>query len=492
MKRLLRYINPIAHLGVGRYSIAFPLIANLLLCIFSEAYAYGIARDPMAVGVYIVFLNVFFILYFAFRDGLRGGFISSAISILYYFYIIYTRHYTGQQFTSGIRTTIVLALLYFLIAFIIGWLKLRIDQLIEQEANEKIRLQTILQQLPVGAVVTDNTGRVTQANKQLGHILGVKVPVGYAVGKDASLVQSIENNKPVGPTQSPLYLALKTGKSIVAKEFSIQRKDGKTAYIQISSSVIRDKKKKIIAAASIINDISQRKELERQKDDFLSMASHELKTPITSLKMFVELQSMQLKRKDPKKAKYFNDRISDQADRLKELTSDLLDVSRIQTGKLRFAMEKFDITGVIRDTVEGLAGTSKKHEIIFKNGKKILVKGDKYRIYQVLVNLITNAIKYSHGEEKIIVLVKLVKRNVVVSIEDFGIGIEKDQQRKIFDRLYQVSGSEEKTFPGLGLGLFISKEIIQRHRGRIWVESEKGKGSTFFFSLPVYIEKPRR
>jgi two-component system, OmpR family, phosphate regulon sensor histidine kinase PhoR len=489
VKRLLRYINPIAHLGDGHYSIAFPLIANLLLCIFSEAYAYGIAKDPMVVGVYIIFLNVFFILYFAFRDGLRGGFISSAISILYYFYIIYTRHYTGQQFTSGIRTTIVLALLYFLIAFIIGWLKLRIDQLIEQEANEKIRLQTILQQLPVGVVVTDNNGRVTQANKQLGHIFGVKVPIGYGVSKNKSLLQSMGINADSEASQSTLYQVLKTGKQITGKEYAIQRKDGKMVQIQVSSSAIKDKKQRVIAAASIVNDVSVQKELERQKDDFLSMASHELKTPITSLKMFVELQSIQLKRKDPKKAKYFNDRISDQADRLKELTSDLLDVSRIQTGKLRFVMEKFDITGVIRDTVEGLADTSKKHEIIFKNGKKILVKGDKYRIYQVLVNLITNAIKYSHGEEMIIVQVKLVKRNVVVSIEDFGIGIEKDQQRKIFDRLYQVSGSEEKTFPGLGLGLFISKEIIQRHRGRIWVESEKGKGSTFFFSLPVYTGK---
>lgn len=489
MNKLLRYINPITHLGEGQYSIAFPLIANLLLCIISEAYAYGVARDPMVVGVYIIFLNVFFILYFSFRDGLRGGFIASAISILYYFYIIYTRHYTGGQLTSAVQTTIILALLYSLIAYIIGWLKQRIDHLIEHEADEKIRLQTILQQLPVGVVITDNKGRVTQANKQLGRIFGVKVPIGYTVSKDKSLVQSLGLNAGPDASRSTIYQVLKTGKPISGKEYSIQRKDGKTAQIQVNASAIKDKKQRVIAAASIINDISAQKELERQKDDFLSMASHELKTPITSLKMFVELQGMQLKEKNPQKAKYFNDRISDQVGKLKELASDLLDVSRIQTGKLRFTMEKFDITEVIQDTVEGLQVVSKKHKLIFQNGKTITVQGDKYRIYQVLVNLITNAVKYSPNGKQIILRVKPGKREVVISIRDFGIGIDKDQQKKIFDKLYQVGGSEEKTFPGLGLGLYISKEIVGRHKGRIWLDSKKGKGSTFYFSLPIYTGK---
>ena len=376
--------------------------------------------------------------------------------------------------------------MYFFIAAIIGWLKQRIDHLIEKQANEKLRLQTILQQLPVGVVITDNKGKVIQANKQTERILGVKVPVGYVAGQDEELVPGTQNGGlPARSNDSPLYQSLKTGKAVVGKEFSIKRQDGRTRYIQISSSVIHDKKRKIIAAASIIDDISHRKELERQKDDFLSMASHELKTPITSLKLFIDLQSMQLKQKDTKKAKYFNDRIRGQADRLKELTSDLLDVSRIQTDKLHFKIEEFDITDVIRDTVEGLQGTTKQHEIVIKNGKKQLVKADRYRIYQVLVNLITNAIKYSPNGKKIIVEAKKVKNRILVSIQDSGIGIDKDQQAKIFERLYQVSDPEEKTFPGLGLGLYISKEIITRHRGKMWVESVKGKGATFFFSLPV-------
>ncbi len=476
MNRINRYLNPIERLGNGENSFLLPLIANISLSVLSEIYAYGIAHNPMIVGVYIIFLNAAFIIYFSFRDGILGGFISAIITVLYYFYIISTRHYTGQQFASGVDTTIMLGLIYVMLAVIIGWLKQTIDKLIGREANEKIWLQTIMQQLAVGVIITDNKGRIVQTNKQLENILGMKLPSGFYLSKDK-------------PEQSALYQALKTNKSVVGREFAIVRKDGKNLVVQVNSSLIRNKKNKVIAAASIISDITQQKELERQKDDFLSMASHELKTPITSLKMFIDLQRQHLEGKNAQKAKYFNERIGDQANRLKELTNDLLDVSRIQTNKFRFNSDEFDIASVVYDTVEGLQGTTKGHEILIKGVKNQQVRADRYRIYQVLVNLLSNAIKYSPAGKKIVVEVKIDKDEVLVSVQDFGIGISKTQQEKIFERLYQVTDPQEKTFPGLGLGLYISKQIIERHNGKIWVKSTKGKGSTFFFSLPLRTPK---
>src|ERR1700687_5450978 len=133
MNRLNRYLNPIKRLGLGEYSYFFPFFANTALCILSEIYAYNFAHNPLIIGVYIIFFDVAFIIYFSFRDGIRGGIISAVISIVYYFYIIATRHYTGQQLSSGVDTTIELGLIYLILSGIIGWLKQTIDKLISRE-----------------------------------------------------------------------------------------------------------------------------------------------------------------------------------------------------------------------------------------------------------------------------------------------------------------------------------------------------------------------
>jgi signal transduction histidine kinase len=214
------------------------------------------------------------------------------------------------------------------------------------------------------------------------------------------------------------------------------------------------------------------------------MASHELKTPVTSLKLFIELLTRELMPINSKKLESYITRIKHQSDRLAELTNDLLDVSRIQTGKLQLKKEKFNLSSLIATTVEGLQWTTNDHTLLFTHDTKITVIADKFRINQVLINFISNAIKYSPRGKEILITVKKNNGEVIVSVKDFGIGIKKAQQKKIFEKLYQVTDPIEKTYPGLGLGLYISKDIIDRHNGRIWVESQLGKGSTFSFALP--------
>jgi signal transduction histidine kinase len=177
--------------------------------------------------------------------------------------------------------------------------------------------------------------------------------------------------------------------------------------------------------------------------------------------------------------------IQHQIERLQELVNDLLDVSRLQTGKLTFTKEDFRIDQLVEEAIADLKGMAKDQRIVYTGKVAIKVHADKFRIYQVLTNLITNAVKYSGDGKSIKLNIKRKEGKVVVSVQDFGIGIAKEQQRKIFDRLYQVIDDKQKTFPGFGMGLYIAKEIITRHQGKIWVESEKGKGSTFFFTLPL-------
>jgi len=485
MKRLGKYLNPVSRLGKQQYSILFSLLYSLGLCMLSEFYAYQIVHDPMAVGMYIIFVHVGTILYFSFRDGIRGGVVSSVIAILYYFYIIDTRNYSGQQLTTGVETTITLAFLYLLLAGIIGWLKQKIDKLIIREADEKRRLQAIIHQLPVGIIITDSKGKIVETNRQLESILGIKMPIGIIAGKD-SPVSALYNGQKAEPSQSPLAQALLTGKKVVDREFIIEKPNKKKTYIVANASLIHNTEGKVIAAASIIKDVTLQREMEERKDDFINMASHELKTPVTSMKVYLAmLERIAAKLGDPK-FEHIVTSLHSQTVRLQELVNNLLDVSRAHTGKLSFKMEPFRLDTMIQETIEELQRETQKISIQVQKSKPVTVIADKLRIYQVLTNLLTNAIKYSSEKSVVDVSVKTDMINVTVRVQDSGIGISKDQQKKIFDRLYQVTDGRENTFPGLGMGLYISKEIVKKHKGKIWVESTKGKGSTFYFTLPLH------
>ena len=162
----------------------------------------------------------------------------------------------------------------------------------------------------------------------------------------------------------------------------------------------------------------------------------------------------------------------------------MLDISRIQTGKLNFSKQRFSISDLTYEVCELFQEVRRDKKIIVKIPRPVSVYGDRFRLYQVLSNLLTNALKYSDGAQEIIVQVQASHGNAVVSVQDFGIGIASHQQKKVFDLLYQINDPQLQTFPGLGMGLFISKSIIKKHRGKIWVDSEKGKGSTFYFTVP--------
>jgi PAS domain S-box-containing protein len=484
MKNILKYLNPIEHLGENNYSIFFPLLTMVIVTVISELFANFVIRDPMIVSFYVIYLYVALIIYFAFRRGLVGGVTATLITVGYYFYIIYSRHYHGDQQRAGIDTTLVLGTIFLLLAGIIGWLKQTIDGLIERESNARRQMETIIEQLPVGVLITDNNGVLIQRNKRVDQILGIKVPIGSVIGKN-TLNNNSSNGEMASHRQIPIERVLHTGKGVMGEDVQLKRKDGRITYLRVSSSPIRKHDGKIIAAASIINDITDQKELEARKDDFINMASHELKTPITSMKIYIEFLLQKLKgNKDSRTLKTLHS-IGYQTDRLEDIVNNLLDVSRLQTGKLHFSKEKFNLIELVRETMESLQGATKQQTLMMEGSRALTVFADKFRIYQVITNLITNAIKYSYPDSTIKIKVRKTDNKAVVSVQDFGIGIDADQQKKVFERLYQVTNDTKKTFPGFGMGLYISEQIIKRHKGRIWVESEKGKGSTFFFSLPL-------
>src|SRR5581483_7036989 len=175
-----------------------------------------------------------------------------------------------------------------------------------------------------------------------------------------------------------------------------------------------------------------------------------------------------------------------QLDKLTGLINELLDISRMQSGKLLMRTELVDLDSLILETVETVQATTSTHQLSIEGRTGVQVLGDRERLGQVFINLLTNAIKYSPEETQVIVRLFLEdERYVRVGVQDFGIGIDPAHHEKIFERFYQVTDPEEKTYPGLGIGLYISSEILARHEGRMWVESRKGQGSTFFVALPL-------
>jgi signal transduction histidine kinase len=218
------------------------------------------------------------------------------------------------------------------------------------------------------------------------------------------------------------------------------------------------------------------------------MASHELKTPVTSLKGFTYVLQRRLSKVGDEQGLHYLSRMDTQLNKLTKLIGDLLDMSRMQTGQLDLQKESFTLDALVQETVENVQAATSTHLLLIEGRAEAQVFGDKDRIGQVLVSLLTNGIKYSPQADRVIVRVSQDQENAIVSVQDFGIGIDESYHQRVFERFYQVTDPEEKTYPGLGIGLYISGEIVERHQGRIWVESKKGEGATFSIALPLLKE----
>ncbi|MEP7252404.1 MAG: PAS domain-containing sensor histidine kinase, partial [Ginsengibacter sp.] len=267
-------------------------------------------------------------------------------------------------------------------------------------------------------------------------------------------------------------------------EFQLKRKsDGMYRWHLFRATAIINQAGEVTSWVGTATDIDEQKSKEQAKDEFISIASHELKTPITTAKAYVQLLEHNLQ-KDDHADLIFAEKASRSIDKLNHLVGKLLDVSRIQHGQMGYNVNPFDFNKMIRDAVESVQVIDETHSIEVKGSIKKTIKGDEERLNQVMVNLLTNAIKYSPGTDKVVVTLKQEKDMIAVSVKDDGTGISKKNLNKIFNRYFREEGNGS-TVKGLGIGLSIAKEIITRHGGKIWAESEPGKGSTFHFTLPI-------
>lgn len=229
--------------------------------------------------------------------------------------------------------------------------------------------------------------------------------------------------------------------------------------------------------------ILQTKHINAQKNEFISIASHELKTPITTIKAYSQLA---LRAEDPNTIKFYLTKINIQSDKLNTLILQLLDISKMETGKLEYNKEEVNFGAYIHETIPSLSHIYPKHTLkINIQDEDINVYIDKLRIEQVLTNLLNNASKYSGPDTNISIDCFIDTKNMMnIAVTDEGIGIDQENLSNIFTKFFREK-EVVNSYSGFGMGLYITKNIVEEHKGNIWVESAKGKGSTFIFTLPI-------
>lgn len=248
--------------------------------------------------------------------------------------------------------------------------------------------------------------------------------------------------------------------------------------------IYEQSRKLIEIQKALLDEIEFRKQAERKKDEFISIASHELKTPLTSVKGYVQLLERSVDKGDTATVKKHLKKAQVQLEKLNELIADLLDISKIESGKLKFNKKQFFIDHLLDGVIEIIHQSNPEFNIVKTGVLNKEIYADEMRIEQVIINFLTNAIKYSPGTNEIRINVDLRGDQVYVGVRDFGIGIKPGEQKSVFDKFYRVEETAIH-FQGLGIGLYISAEIIRRHGGEVGVDSVLGEGSEFYFTIPL-------
>jgi PAS domain S-box-containing protein len=341
------------------------------------------------------------------------------------------------------------------------------------EAGEK-RFSFILNAIPQQVWTASPDGALTYVNQVVCNDFGYtgEEVVGHGWQK------FIHHNDLPGCLRT-WQAALKSGKEYQT-EFRLLMHDGSYRW-HLSRALPFIENNEITLWLGTNTDIEPQKNNEHRKDEFLSIASHELRTPLTSIKAFNQLMR---RTTDTGKMDSFLAKSSDHIYRLEKLINDLLDVTRINAGKMSYNMEPFNFAEMLTASVEAVQHTAPQYEINIQRNADVTVTGDRIRLEQVVHNFLTNAVKYSPENKTVLINSIIEEDSIVVSVQDFGIGIAPDHLDKIFDRYYRVDNTAMR-FEGLGLGLFISSEILKRHHGSFWIESRQGEGSTFYFRLPL-------
>jgi len=346
-----------------------------------------------------------------------------------------------------------------------------------KESQERFR--TIFDSNIVGLVVSDLDERIIESNDAFLNIIGYsrEEVLGGRVTWSALTPPEYDDLD-----RAKVHQVLKHG-SVQPFEKEYVRKDGTRVPVLVGAARVHPDSTTSISFAL---DISRQKASERRKDEFMGMASHELKTPLAVQKLYIHmLTKAVLGEGDKEDLRNLVGKIEQQTEKLDSIVTDMLDVVRVEANRIVLNKTVFDPDVLLKEIVDDfrLMHHHENIKLVGRIGSSVCA--DRERMSQVFTNLISNAVKYSPPQKPIVVHAHQKDGRAHFCIQDFGIGIGERDLPHIFDRFYRVEGASEHTYPGMGVGLFIVADILKRHQGRIWVESKKGEGSSFYFELPL-------
>lgn len=260
--------------------------------------------------------------------------------------------------------------------------------------------------------------------------------------------------------------------------------DKRFRWLRAIGNLKADPSGEFSAFTGVLMDVTERRAEEQRKNDFIGMVSHELKTPITSLSAIIQVSHAKLKNSEDKFLATAMAKAEAQVRRMTTMINGFLDISRLESGKIIIKKQVFDIGELMHEVIDEIRLTNRTHELKLNACVNTDIYADRDKISSVISNLVSNAVKYSAESTSVTISCSASENEVTVSVTDEGIGIDTPNKGKIFDRYYRVESSSTLHISGFGIGLYLSAEIVERHGGKIWVESDPGKGSSFHFSLP--------
>ena len=362
----------------------------------------------------------------------------------------------------------------------------RAERAAEEAGRRAAQLQATIDSMVDGVLAYDAEGRVILANGLARDLLGMvgpaEPPVQMGEVSQRARLRHLDG-RPVLPEETASARAL-AGETVTAlDQIGHNWRRDRDVYVRTSAAPIRDDKGRITGAVVVVRDVTELTELERLKDQFIAVAAHELKTPVTIMKGYAEalLRSGQ---PSPPQRKML-DAIDRGADRIGRIINDLLDISKLQTGSLALHGERIDLPQLVEEQVDRMELTAARHRVQLARAQPVVIQGDRERLEQVVASLLDNAVKYSPEGGYVEVAVAVAGGEAIVSVHDQGVGIPAEKQARIFERFYRAHTHTPHDYGGMGVGLYIANEIVKRHGGRMWFESEEGRGSTFSFSLPL-------
>ena len=362
-----------------------------------------------------------------------------------------------------------------------------------EERDRRLRARTaemdsIITQSADGISIHGPAGELLRINPAGIRILGRSPShLGLSLAEQATWFRfRTINGEPCEPSTLPVAAALR-GETRVGEEFHVETEAGQARVVAMSASPLVDSRGHIHGVVSTFRDVTLAHQAQQEKDDFISVVSHELKTPITSIKGYAQMllrraEEAQADERDLKGLRIINDEV----ERMVSLINQLLDISRIEAQRLELQHERVDLAALVSDAVDRLQMTTSRHALRLRAPQQpVWIDGDGMRLAQVLGNLLMNAIQYSPSGGPIEVTLQTQEQRAWVSVRDWGIGIAIEDQPHVFQRFYRGTRKGSSSLTGMGLGLYISREIVQRHHGDIVFHSQPGQGTTFLFWLPL-------